>query len=122
MQRTLIAAAAAVLVLGCDDHIETACAGLEFTALSTPDTATLRVGASLTAVAGAQYDTCVGEPSLAPPRQFVWRASDTTIVRVQPLDSTHAEITALRAGTATVTPSYRASGDAVPPVHITVIP
>lgn len=96
------------------------CGGLAYTRPSVPDTATLKVGTSVTATAGAEYGSC---GPATPREQFTWDLSDSTILSVHPVDSIHAEIRALRVGRATATPRYTtAGGGAVAPVTITVIP
>ena len=48
--------------------------------------------------------------------------SDSGIVAVTALDAIDARITGLRPGNAVVTPVYRAGGDALPSVRVTVVP
>jgi Bacterial Ig-like domain (group 2). len=82
-----------------------------------PDTITIRVGASAIATAGEAYSTC----DIRPARRYDWRVSDESIVAISPLDSTRVRITALNAGEATVTPTYKASGAGLSGVSVTVV-
>jgi hypothetical protein len=98
------------------------CAGLERAAPTLPDTTTIKVGTSDIVVAGQGYGICLGEPEHPPPRAYWWNTSDSTVVAVTPIDSIRARITGLRTGKATVTPEYRAGGDRLSSVDVTVVP
>ena len=106
---------------GCHDSVTT-CAGLERVAETVPDTATIRVGASVAVLAGQSYGFCVGEPEHPPPRQYLWLISDSSVVSVSPIDSIQARITGLRVGRAVVTPRYVIGGDMIAAATITVVP
>ena len=86
--------------------------------LTTPDTTTIKVGASTIAIAGEQIEPCRAPPA----RDYLWRISDSTFISVEAFDSIYARIRGIRPGTATVTPTYRTSGIAVSSVHVTVVP
>lgn len=107
----------AVIVTACSSPT-IVCGGLQFQRQTLPDTTTIKVGAATIAIAGDSYDTCAGPPA----HQYVWNVSDSSVVKVAPIDSVHARITGLRSGRATVTPVYAAGGDALSAIAVTVVP
>jgi hypothetical protein len=98
------------------------CAGIGRGSPTLPDTATIKVSASIIAIAGQSYGVCFGEPEHPTPRQYLWDISDSSVVTVAPLDSIHARITGMRIGRAVVTPKYRTGGDPLSSVSVTVVP
>ena len=106
-----------VLGLGCGDI--TVCPAILHLKPTIPDTTTIKVGAATIAIAGATWGGCEDGP---PPPDFVWKASDSSIVSVTALDSIHARIRGLRPGVAIVTPAYRSGRLAPPAVTVTVVP
>lgn len=112
---------AAVAGTACRDATTTApCILVLYVTPTLPETVTVKVGASTIAIAGATQGACEARPRA----DFVWRVSDSNVVRVTPLDSINARIQGLRAGFATVTPFYRTDSTrtAPPGVSVTVIP
>ena len=85
---------------------------------TTPDTTTIKVGASTIAIAGESVEPCHAPPT----RDYLWRVSDSTVISVEAFDAIDARIRGLRPGTATVTPTYRTSGIALSSVQVTVVP
>jgi hypothetical protein len=113
-----VLAAGMVSAIGCKDAIVT-CPAILYLQPTIPDTTTIKVGASTIAIAGATWGGCETGP---PPPDFVWRASDSTVVSVLALDSVHARIQGLRPGKSFVTPTYRSGRASPPPVTVTVVP
>ena len=114
----IVATVLAAATLGCS-NVPTVCPAILVAKPTLPDTTTINVGASTIAIAGATWGGCETGP---PPPDFVWQASDSTVVSVTTLDSLHARIQGLRPGTATVTPFYRSSRFAPSSVKVTVVP
>jgi hypothetical protein len=119
-RRLLLMASIALAAIACTHHPTEVCAGLELEGQSTPDSASIRIGESFIATAGAEYGICAGQPSQPPAARFNWKSSDTTIVAIAPIDSNHARVTGLLVGSTYVTPTYQASGQAVPSIHVVV--
>lgn len=103
---------------GCNDPI-TVCPAILYFRSTIPDTTTIKVGASTIAIAGDTWGGCDAEP---PPRAFRWKNSDSTVVKVTPLDSLHARIQALRVGRAVVMPDYGPSFTEPVTLTVTVVP
>jgi hypothetical protein len=108
-----------VAAVACTDSPVTVCPAILYFKPTVPDTTTIKVGASTIAIAGATWGGCETGP---PPPDFVWKVADSTVVSVVPLDSVHARIQGLRPGTSTVTPTYKTSREAPPPITVTVVP
>jgi hypothetical protein len=110
------AAVVTVTVMSCRSASDT-CDLVEHVRLTIPDTTTIEIGANAIAIGGESYG-CGQRPA----RDYVWTVSDSSAVAVAALDAIQARITGLHAGTAVVTPVYRAGGGALLPVRVTVVP
>jgi hypothetical protein len=110
---------ALLVATGCRESPTVVCPAILYLKATVPDTTTIKVGASATAVAGSAYGGCDRGP---PPADFVWKISDSAIVSVVSLDSIHARIQGLRPGTATVTPVYRSGAVGPDGVRVGVVP
>lgn len=115
----LLGAAVAVGAADCGNPLK--CSGVLVEKLSVPQSASVTVGSSFVATAGAVYGGCHNEPGSEPPRRFLGQASDSAVVSIYPLDSDQASIGGLAPGTTTVTPNY-VTGGSVPSIHVTVVP
>jgi hypothetical protein len=111
----------ASLSLACRD-IPTVCAGLQRVYATLPETVTVKINASTIAIAGQNYGVCLGLPDDPPPRLYDWHASDSAVVAVTRIDSSHARIMGLRPGRATVTPRYQGGGYELSSILVTVVP
>ena len=87
-----------------------------------PDTVTIKVGAATLALAGEDYDICVGEPEHPPPHDYRWMSSDSAVAVVAPIDSIHARITGRRTGSAHITVAYANGGRQVGSIGVVVVP
>lgn len=101
---------------------EITCAGVQYIRPTLPDTTTIKVDAATIAIAGESFGSCGTPSSDAPPRQYVWHVSDSAVVAVAVIDSIHVRLVGLRVGRAIVTPAYRAGGDPLGSVTVTVVP
>ena len=122
LARTLIAILGASALVACADSSTQPCILAATVRPTRPDTATIKVGAATIAIAGAEWGACDNGP---PAAEYVWKNTDSTIARVTPIDSLHAQILGLRPGLAVVTPFYRNSALAIAPlggVTVTVVP
>jgi hypothetical protein len=119
--RRLGLAGGMIVAVACGDKRITVCAGLGIVGPSIPESTSIRVGEAFLATAGADYDTCLGEPSMRPISRFSWHASDSTVVAITIIDSTHANVLGVRAGTTTITPQYLTTGRTVSPIHVVVL-
>ena len=100
---------AVMLVTACSSPTSV-CAGLGRVSPTIPDTVTLKVGAATLALAGEDYDVCVGEPEHPPAHNYLWISSDSTVAFVAPIDSIHARISGRHAGSAHITVAYANGG------------
>jgi hypothetical protein len=106
---------------GCHDGPTVVCPAILYMASTNPDTTTIKVGAATIAIAGSTWGGCEAGP---PPPDFIWKNSDSGVVRVTALDSIHARIQGLRPGRAVVTPIYQhdLTRASPPSVTVTVVP
>lgn len=123
--RTVVVALAAmgvaeIAAVACSDPV-TVCPATLKVSNTIPDTTTIRVGAATIAIAGSVWTGCGSAPLAA---DYIWKTSDSTIVRVTPIDSTHASILGLRPGLATVGPHFQHDTVGINPsaVRVTVVP
>jgi hypothetical protein len=114
---------AAVFAIGvsCDSQ-QVTCPDVVEIALASPESATIKVGASIVATAGyfvPKSGPCGYSP---PPRDMVWSVSDSTIVAVTRIDTIHSTIQGVRPGRAFVDTRYREGGLGVAGPIVTVVP
>jgi hypothetical protein len=114
----LFALSAWMLLGGCRDDTTTVCPAMLYVEPTRPLTTTLKVGVAIIATAGYAYEACAA----APPPDFIWIVSDTSIAAVFPIDSVRAQIKGLRPGITLVTPTYRHGQPGPTGVLVTVNP
>lgn len=112
---------AVTLVTACSSPTRV-CAGLGRVSPTIPDTVTIKVGAATLALAGEDYDICLGEPEHPPAHNYLWTSSDSAVAAVAPIDSVHARITGRRTGSAHVTVAYANGGRQVGSIGVVVVP